>query len=214
MAALDHDSPSLPGSSVASIVTPQFFNGIINQAGPNCPGKHFYTRRAILDALRSYPRFGTTGSETTRKEGDGRLLRTCHTKDRTSTRTPISLMRYKTNVQETNEASHNYCDKSFPQYPCLSNKGYYGRGPLQIMWNFNYGSTGGSIRFDGLRAPETVAKDPVISFKTAFWFWMKNVHSIITAGRGFRETIRAINDALSATGRTRGWSKRVRYYQD
>ncbi|KAL6343321.1 hypothetical protein AAG906_022396 [Vitis piasezkii] len=71
-------------------------------------------------------------------------------------------------------------------------KGYYGRGPLQISWNYNYGPAGQSIGFNGLNNPETVANNPVVSFKTAFWFWMNHVHSII--GQGFGATIRAIKD--------------------
>lgn len=51
------------GVSVANVVTPEFFNGIVNKAtNPNCPGKGFYSRQAFLTALNSYPRFGRTGS--------------------------------------------------------------------------------------------------------------------------------------------------------
>ena len=72
-------------------------------------------------------------------------------------------------------------------------KGYYGRGPIQLSWNYNYGPAGSSIGFDGLNNPETVATDPIISFRAALWFWMNNVHSIILSGQGFGATIRAIN---------------------
>ncbi|KAL2470156.1 carrot EP3-3 chitinase [Abeliophyllum distichum] len=54
--------PSSNGVSVSSIVTNAFFNGIANQATGNCAGKGFYTRAAFLEALRSYPKFGTVGS--------------------------------------------------------------------------------------------------------------------------------------------------------
>jgi chitinase len=57
-------SPSTPSSgvSVADIVTDAFFNGILNQATGDCPGKSFFTRAAFLSALNSYTQFGTTGS--------------------------------------------------------------------------------------------------------------------------------------------------------
>ncbi|KAK1319615.1 Chitinase 4 [Acorus calamus] len=149
---LDDDSDGdRPGSSIAKIVTPQFFNGIINHAKPNCPGKHFYTRRAFLDASRSYPKFGTTRSETTRKREIAAFF---------------AHVTYETG-QEMGGPSKSFCVSS-TRYPCVPGKSYYGRGPLQITWNFNYGPVGESIGFDGLRAPETVAKDPVISFKTDF----------------------------------------------
>ncbi|KAK5793541.1 hypothetical protein PVK06_034691 [Gossypium arboreum] len=37
-------SKSSTGASVASIISPQFFNGIISQARADCAGKKFYTR--------------------------------------------------------------------------------------------------------------------------------------------------------------------------
>lgn len=49
--------------SVSDIVTDEFFNGIIDQAPENCPGKRFYTRPAFLEAITFYPWFGTVGFE-------------------------------------------------------------------------------------------------------------------------------------------------------
>lgn len=48
--------------SVSDIVTPEFFNGIIDQAGAECAGKGFYSRDGFLQALNSYPGFGTGGN--------------------------------------------------------------------------------------------------------------------------------------------------------
>lgn len=36
------------GSSVSDIVTQAFFDGIIGQTLPSCPGKNFYTRAALI----------------------------------------------------------------------------------------------------------------------------------------------------------------------
>ncbi|KAG8082510.1 hypothetical protein GUJ93_ZPchr0014g46743 [Zizania palustris] len=71
-------------------------------------------------------------------------------------------------------ASKNYYCKDNMQWPCQPGKQYYGRGPLQISWNYNYGPAGMDIGFDGLRNPEKVAQDATVSFKTTLWFWMKN----------------------------------------
>ncbi|PIN15008.1 Chitinase [Handroanthus impetiginosus] len=57
-----YSSPGNNGAKVSDIVTDAFFNGIINQAQANCAGKRFYTRAAFLQAVGSYPTFGTTGS--------------------------------------------------------------------------------------------------------------------------------------------------------
>lgn len=55
-------APSGSGVKVADIVTDAFFNGIANQAPSGCPGRGFYTRSAFLQAVGSYPQFGTAGS--------------------------------------------------------------------------------------------------------------------------------------------------------
>ena len=93
-------------------------------------------------------------------------------------------------IEEIEGASKDYCDKTNRHYPCAHNKGYYGRGPIQLSWNFNYGPAGENNGFDGLNAPETVASDPVISFKTALWYWTQNVSPVMK--HGFGATIRAI----------------------
>ncbi|KAB1225304.1 Chitinase 5 [Morella rubra] len=58
-----------------------------------------------------------------------------------------------------------------------------------------------------------VATDPVISFKTALWFWMINVHQVVS--QGFGATIRAINGGVECNGTT-AYSpliqSRIQYY--
>ncbi|KAE8722589.1 chitinase 5-like [Hibiscus syriacus] len=48
--------------SVVDIVTPQFFNAIMNVVEAGCEGKNFYSRSAFLEALSPYPGFGRIGS--------------------------------------------------------------------------------------------------------------------------------------------------------
>ena len=52
-------SVSVKAQSVADIVTPEFFNGILDQADASCEGKNFYSRAAFLEAVNSFPQFGT-----------------------------------------------------------------------------------------------------------------------------------------------------------
>jgi hypothetical protein len=68
-------------------------------------------------------------------------------------------------IEEIDGASKDYCDNTNTQYPCNPNKKYYGRGPLQLTWNYNYGAAGSNIGLDLLNSPETVATDVVISFE-------------------------------------------------
>ncbi|KAM7464951.1 hypothetical protein LguiB_012513 [Lonicera macranthoides] len=178
--------PPAPNNvNVADIVTDTFFNGIINQAVASCVGKGFYTRAAFLEACDSYRQFGRIGSIDDSKREIAALF--AHVTHETG---------HFCYIEEINGPSKNYCDPSNTQYPCVPGKGYYGRDPLQISWNYNYRPAGNDIGFDGLNNPDIVSSDVVIAFKTALWFWMANVHSIITSGRGFGETIRAINGQL------------------
>lgn len=83
-----------------------------------------------------------------------------------------------------------------------------------MSWNYNYGPAGRSIGFDGLNNPEIVATDPSISFRTALWFWMNNVQSLLISGQGFGATIRAINGGECDGGNPATVTSRVQYYTD
>ncbi|XP_077228064.1 endochitinase EP3-like [Tasmannia lanceolata] len=193
------------GDSVADIVTPEFFNGIINQADASCAGKSFYSRDRFLEATNSYPQFGTVGTSDDSKREIAALF--AHFTHETGHFCSIE------EIGGPSRPSEDYCDETNTQYPCAAGKGYYGRGPIQLSWNFNYGPAGNSIGFDGLGSPETVATDPLVSFKTGLWFWMNNCHSIITSGQGFGPTIRAINGALECDGQNPDTVRaRVGYY--
>ncbi|KAA8530727.1 hypothetical protein F0562_005339 [Nyssa sinensis] len=194
--------PSTNGVSVADIVTDAFFNGIINQAPASCAGKSFYTRAAFLEALNSYPQFGRIGSTDDSKREIAAFF--AHATHETG---------QFCHIDETGGAAQDYCDKSKPRYPCAPGKLYYGRGPLQLTWNYNYGAAGDAIGFDGLNNPEIVGTDRVVSFRSALWYWMENVHSIITSGQGFGATTQAINGALECNGRNTGAvNARAQYY--
>ncbi|XP_045799936.1 endochitinase PR4-like [Trifolium pratense] len=185
--------------NVADIVTQDFFNGIINQADSSCAGKNFYTRASFLDALNSYDQFGRSGSEDDSKREIAAAF--AHFTHETG---------HFCYIEEIDGASKDYCDETNTQYPCVANKGYFGRGPIQISWNYNYGPAGQDNGFDGLNSPETVANDPTVSFKTGLWFWMKNVHSVVT--QGFGATIRAINGMECGGGNPSAVQARVDYY--
>ncbi|CAO2842121.1 unnamed protein product [Amaranthus hypochondriacus] len=184
--------------SVPNLVTDAFFNGIISQASSSCAGKTFYSRSAFLSAFNYYPGFGTGGSsDDTKREVAAFFAHVTH---------ETGHFCY---IEEIVKST--YCEAS-TTWPCNPNKQYYGRGPIQITWNYNYGPAGQSIGFDGLNKPETVANDPIIAFRTAFWFWMNNVHSLIISGQGFGATIRAINGGECNGGNTAAVNARVSYY--
>ncbi|CAA0833299.1 homolog of carrot EP3-3 chitinase [Striga hermonthica] len=190
------------GVNVTDIVTDAFFNKILKKSQPSCKGKGFYTRSAFLQALRDYPELGTQGPvEASKREVAAFFAHVTH---------ETGYMCY---IEEINGTSRDYCDKTSTQYPCTPGKGYYGRGPLQLSWNYNYGAAGDSINFKGLEDPDIVARDSVISFKTALWFWKLNCHDLITNGKGFGATINAINGKLECNGANPATvASRVKYY--
>ncbi|XWS13152.1 hypothetical protein CRYUN_Cryun36dG0012900 [Craigia yunnanensis] len=192
-------SVSVKAQSVADIVTPEFFNGILDQADASCEGKNFYSRAAFLEAVNSFPQFGTAND--IRREFAAFFAHVTHETE------------HFCFIEEIDGATWDYCDETNTQYPCNPDKGYYGRGPLQLSWNFNYGPAGQSIGFDGLNSPETVATDPVISFKTVLWYWVNSVQPVI--GQGFGATIRAINGAIECDGRNPATVQaRINYYTE
>ncbi|CAL8990568.1 unnamed protein product [Prunus brigantina] len=194
-------TPTTPsGSSVADIVTPAFFNGIISQASSDCAGKNFYSRGGFLDAVNSYSDFGRLGSVDDSKREIAAFF--AHVTHETG---------HFCYIEEINRAT--YCDTTRTDYPCNPNKQYYGRGPLQLTWNYNYGAAGNSIGFDGLNSPETVASDAAVAFKTALWYWMNNVRPVVS--QGFGATIRAINGAVECDGKEpEKVQARINYYND
>ena len=94
--------------------------------------------------------------------------------------------------------SYAYCNTS-TGILCAPGQKYFGRGPIQLRWNYNYNDAGNAIGFDGIDDPGTVASDPTISFTTAVWFWMTRssptCHDAMVSGMGsFADTIRAFSE--------------------
>eukprot|EP00252_Welwitschia_mirabilis_P025949 TRINITY_DN82_c0_g2_i1.p1 TRINITY_DN82_c0_g2~~TRINITY_DN82_c0_g2_i1.p1 ORF type:complete len:286 (+),score=-10.43 TRINITY_DN82_c0_g2_i1:34-858(+) len=199
-----YKSPPPPGSegNVSSIVTSYLFNQIVSPA-TGCEGKGFYGYSQFIDAASAFPSFGTSSyDDVNKRELAAFFGNAAH---------ETGAFCY---INEQNPSS-DYCDSSNTQYPCSAGKRYYGRGPLQLSWNYNYGAAGNYLSFDGLNNPDMVARVSSISWKTAVWFWMKNsnCHEAITTGSGFGETIRAINSIECNGGNPATVSSRVNYYK-
>jgi predicted chitinase len=122
-------------------------------------------------------------------------------------------------------------------YPPVKGKYYYGRGPLQISYNGNYGYASDCIFGDKtvlLNNPDLVSTNAVVAFKAAIFFWMTPVtykpsaHDVMTGnwqpkaddtakGRapGFGMTINIINGAVECNQGDAfpGMTDRMGYYQ-
>ncbi|MCI3900376.1 glycoside hydrolase family 19 protein [Streptomyces spectabilis] len=159
--------------------------------------KPFYTYQGLVDALKAYPEFTRTGSDTVRKrEAAAFLANVSHETG--------GLV----HVVEQNQANYpHYCDKTQP-YGCpAGNDAYYGRGPIQLSWNFNYKAAGEALGLDLLNNPWLVERDPSVAWQTGLWYWNTQKgpgtvtgHQAIVDGHGFGETIRSINGTLECNG--------------
>ncbi|MEU5538782.1 glycoside hydrolase family 19 protein [Streptomyces sp. NPDC020362] len=167
-----------------------------NQMFPN--RNPFYTYSGLVAALSAYPGFANTGSDTVRKQEAAAFL---------------ANVSHETGglvyVVEQNTANYpHYCDWSQP-YGCPAGQSaYYGRGPLQLSWNFNYKAAGDALGIDLLNNPSLVQTDASVAWKTGLWYWntqsgpgTMTPHNAMVGSAGFGQTIRSINGSLECDGK-------------
>ncbi|MEV7723322.1 glycoside hydrolase family 19 protein [Streptomyces sp. NPDC087917] len=181
-----------------------------NQMFPN--RNPFYTYNGLVAALSAYPAFAQTGDDTTkRREAAAFLANVSH---------ETGGLVY---IVEQNTANYpHYCDATQP-YGCPAGQAaYYGRGPIQLSWNFNYKAAGDALGINLLANPYLVEQDPAVAMKTALWYWntqngpgTMTAHAAMVNGAGFGETIRSINGSLECNGGNPGQvQSRVNSYQN
>lgn len=176
------------GTGFASIVS----NAQFDQMFPS--RNAFYTYQGLVTAAAFYPAFAGTGTlDTKKREAAAALANFNH---------ETGGLWYITEI-----AQGEYCDAGNTQYPCAAGKKYYGRGPIQLSWNFNYGAAGAALGLPLLTNPDLVQQDAATAWKTALWYWMTQKgpgtmtpHDAMVNGAGFGETIRSINGALECNG--------------
>jgi predicted chitinase len=168
----------------------------------------FYTYDGLVAALSAYPGFATTGSTAVQQQEAAAFL--ANVDHETGGLVYVSEI----------DQSGNYCASE--SYGCPAGTyQYYGRGPLQISWNFNYYAAGNALGIDLLDNPNLVATDSATSWKTALWYWMTQNgpgtmtgHNAMVNGAGFGQTIWAINGSVECNGGNTGeMQDRVNDYQ-
>jgi predicted chitinase len=167
----------------------------------------FYTYSGLTSALSAYPAFATTGGTTVeRQEAAAFLANVDH---------ETGGLVYINEIDQ----SGDYC--AAESYGCPAGTyAYYGRGPMQISWNFNYEAAGQAIGQDLLDNPNLVSTNAAISWETALWYWMTGTgggsmtsHQAMVSGAGFGDTIRAINNIECNGGNTAEMQDRVNDYE-
>ncbi len=200
----------------------------------------FYSFKTFVLAAKLFPSFLAVGDDTTQKRELAAFL--ANVAQETSggwDDAPGGYFNWGLYFLEErqNRFKNAYNDTSKKNYPGIEGKYYYGRGPKQLTWNYNYGQF--SEAWYGskdtlLEHPEYLSKITLLSFASALWFWMTpqfpkpSCHDIMTGrwtptaddiqkGRlpGFGATVNVINGGVECgTGADSSKTKyRYQYYQ-
>ncbi len=190
-------------------LTPRGFPSIVSQNQFTQMFPHansFYSYLGLVSACSTYPAFCTSGNATQNaQEAAAALANFAH---------ETGGFVY---IEEINKS--DYCSgTSTPCGVCASGKQYYGRGPIQISWNYNYCACGQAIGQNLWANPELVATNSSISWQTGLWYWMTQTggssmtpHQAILSG-SFGATIRAINSIECNGGNSAEVQDRINYY--
>ena len=138
-------------------------------------------------------------------------------------------------MQEINKSDYKSSNWSATAWPPQAGVQYYGRGPMQLSWNYNYGQFSNIFvegRYDSKMAllvnPDLVHTDGYTAFAAGLWFYMTpqspkpSMHDVMTGffepnatdttnnvGANFATTINIINGGLEC-GNGFGYDKVVR----
>jgi len=199
-----------------SLVTENTFNGAFPGYNAGAFGNPYQMIATTLDDPR-FSRIAREGSLDDRKREIAAMM--AHMKQETG---GLTL------AQEIDGASKNYCQAADTYYPCVGGQGYFGRGPLQLSWNYNYGQVGEFFASDFgwnksmlLSNPGEAISTPAKAWKTSMFFWNawksqdKNYLFLGLHYRflreGFGATIRAINGALECPSSAAAENRRASY---
>lgn len=174
------------GGDVGSIIPSSLFDQMLKYRNDQrCAGHGFYTYDGFIAAARSFNGFGTTGDDATRKkELAAFLAQTSHETTGGWPSAPDGPYAWGYCFVTEKDAQGDFCTPG--DWPCAPGKRYYGRGPIQLTHNYNYGQAGKAINEDLINNPDLVSTNPTVSFKTAIWFWMTpqankpSSHDVIT----------------------------------
>ena len=147
------------GCGLANVLSKSYFDSIF----PLSSRHAVYTYEGLLAAAASYPDFANTGTlDSCRQETAAFLGNIARETGR---------LRYAEEIAKSVYCSTRTgcaCDSSTTD----QSKWYYGRGAIQLTWNYNYCSAGTSLMTDLLGQPSLVHTDPKYAWATALWYWM------------------------------------------
>jgi chitinase len=166
----------------------------------------FYTYQGLVSAIGSYPAFATSGSSDAQKQEAAAFL--------------ANVAHETGGLVYTEEIAKDVFCQPTPSCPCAAGQEYYGRGPIQLSWNYNYCAAGQALGLALQSNPGLVSSNATVAWQTGLWFWMTQTgavgttaHNAMVSGSGFGTTIRVINGGLECNGANAGeMQDRVNYY--
>lgn len=153
-----------------------------NRAGVNslCYDRAIYAYEDFIEAAKTFPRFANEGPNDVRKREVAAFLANASQETNGGSGSyEFGSDRYLWGLCWAEELAYAdsdelaYRDEDHPIWSPYPNQSYYGRGPLQITWNFNYGQADEDLGIGILENPDLVLASGENAFKTALWFWMK-----------------------------------------
>ncbi|TXG64988.1 hypothetical protein EZV62_011982 [Acer yangbiense] len=145
------------GGDLGSIIPRSQYDEMFKHRN-DCTSKGFYSYDAFISAANSYPAFATTGDTATRKREVATFLA---------------------------QTSHETTGFFFFFFKLLHQVLLHDLANLPVK-NYNYQKCGQAIGADLINNPDLLTTNAVISFKSAFWFWMTpqspkpSCHDVIT----------------------------------
>ena len=204
-------------ADVASLLTRQEYERFFPHHAP------LYSYASFIKAAASFPLFAGEGSPEQRKRELAAFF--AHAAHETTNGGPASPggefawgLVYTEELGCADGHCTGYNTGGTSAYRPAPGKSYYGRGPLQLSYAYNYGQAGADLGLPLLAHPELVSHDGVVAFRAALWFWMNpqppkpSCHDVICGnwkptpqdlalGRrpGFGMTILIINGGVECT---------------
>ena len=195
----------------------------------------FYSFESFVTAARCFPEFLSGSPVIQKRELAAFLANIAQETSGGWANAPGGYFKWGLYFLEENSPGHSntYNDTSKKNYPGVEGKYYYGRGPKQLTWNYNYGQF--SQAWYGskdtlLQLPDLLSRNQILSFASALWFWMTpqfpkpSCHDImigkwvptsddIQKGRlpGFGATVNVINGGIECGNGIDNIKTRFRY---
>lgn len=198
----------------------------------------FYSFKAFVKAAKVFPEFLSGNTVSQKRELAAFLANIAQETSGGWDEAPGGYFKWGLYfVKETSATKNAYADYSKKNYPPVKGKSYYGRGPKQLSWNYNYGQFSEAwfgTKDSLLQHPEWIEQNSMLAFASALWFWMApqfpkpSCHEIMTGkwkpntadlqkGRkpGFGATVNVINGGVECgSGKDMDKTKyRYEYYK-